>query len=169
MFIYAIQSIKAVGGPQLVSSLEQLVEHFKKNIGEWRRLSQADLTPLVEEEPPHLYAQMHQIHEEMISKIEAVAQDLKCLEAEEYDIAEAIEVAQQKMVFTYEEIGKARQMIVKAQAVLARDKPTHAAETAKLPLLTARSIHLQEQKREKVKELEEAQDHLAETVSPKRS
>jgi len=49
------------------------VEHFKKNIGEWRRLSQADLTPLVEEEPPHLYAQMHQIHEEMISKIEAVA------------------------------------------------------------------------------------------------
>ena len=87
---------------------------------------------------------MQQIHEEATSKFETVTQDLKHLEAEENDVTEAIEVAQQKMVSTSENIKKAHQMIAKAQAVLARAEWTHAAETARLTLLTASSIHIQE-------------------------
>ena len=53
MLIYVIESIKAVGEPQRVKSLVQLVE-----IGEWRRQSQADLVPLIEEELASLSVQM---------------------------------------------------------------------------------------------------------------
>jgi len=48
MLVYAFKSIKAIGEPQRVKSLEQLVENLKIYIGDWRCLSQADLTPLVE-------------------------------------------------------------------------------------------------------------------------
>ena len=58
MLIYVIESIKAVGEPQRVKSLVQLVENFEKDIGEWRRQSQADLAPLIEEELASLSVQM---------------------------------------------------------------------------------------------------------------
>ena len=37
--IYAIESMKAVSGPQQVKSLEHLVENFEKDISEWCHLS----------------------------------------------------------------------------------------------------------------------------------
>ena len=108
---------------------------------------------------------MQQINEEATSKIKAVAHDLKCFEAEENIVVEAIQIAQQKMVSTSKEKEKARQIIAKAQAVLSKAELTHAAETAKLSLLTARSIHIQKEERKKATELEEAWARLTKTVS----
>ena len=100
MLIYTIESIKAVGGPQRVKSLEKLVENFEKNTGEWRHLSHDDLASLIKKELACLSTKMQQIHEKTTSKIEVVAQDLKHLEADENDVIEEIEVSQQKIVFT---------------------------------------------------------------------
>ena len=96
MLIYTIKSIKAVGGRQRVKFLEQLVETLKR-IGEWRRLSQANLPPLIEEELAYLSAQMQQPYKETTIKIEVVAQDLKHLEAKENDIAEVIEISSRRL------------------------------------------------------------------------
>ena len=56
-------------------------------------------------------------------------------------------------------------MIVKAQAILDKAELAQHAETNKLTLRTARSIHIQGLEAEKGSELEEARTHLAETVS----
>jgi len=63
MLVHAIESLKAVDEPERVESLEQSVKKFEKDIGEWRRLSQSDLTPLIEEELARLSAKMQRLHE----------------------------------------------------------------------------------------------------------
>jgi len=44
----AIENIRDVGGADQVSSLGQMVEDLKKDIGECRHLCQSDLAPLIE-------------------------------------------------------------------------------------------------------------------------
>ena len=56
-------------------------------------------------------------------------------------------------------------MIAKAQAVLARAKPTHTIETARLTLQTVKRIHIQREDTKKAQELEEACARLVETVN----
>ena len=74
--------------------------------------------------------------------MKAVAQELKSLEAEENDIAEAIELPTQKLASTTKEIDKACQMIAKAPAILNKAELAQHTETNKLTVLTARSIHI---------------------------
>ena len=56
-------------------------------------------------------------------------------------------------------------MIAKAQAVLARAKSTDTIETARLTLLTVKSIHIQKEDTKKAQELEENCARLVETVN----
>ena len=56
---------------------------------------------------------MQKIHEEEMSKMEAIAQELKLLKAEENDITKAIEVSTQKLASISEKINKAGQMMAK--------------------------------------------------------
>jgi len=69
----AIENIRNVGRAVHVESLERVVEDFKKDIGEWRHLSQYDLAPLIKEELDRLCAQMQQTYIEETSKVEAVS------------------------------------------------------------------------------------------------
>ena len=56
-------------------------------------------------------------------------------------------------------------MISKAQVILARAKPTHAAETTRLTLLSVRSIHIQREEAEKTQKLKKAMARLSKTVN----
>ena len=58
-----------------------------------------------------------------------------------------------------------RQMIIRIQAILFRAKPVQRDEIAKLKLLTAKSIRVQELKVEKGTELEATQARLAKVAS----
>ena len=51
-----IESIQDFGGDNQAAFLELLVENFKRDVGEWRRLSSLDLTLLVDEELKRLTA-----------------------------------------------------------------------------------------------------------------
>jgi len=119
----------------------------------------------MEEKCTCLSTQMQKIHKEATSKIEAAMQEIKWLEIEENDVAEAVEVSQQKIIASSKEIATTRQMIKKVQEILARAEQMHATETAKLTLLTTRSVHIQEQEVEKAWELEETKAHFVEMVN----
>ena len=56
-------------------------------------------------------------------------------------------------------------MIVKAQKILAKAQPIHAAETANLTLLIARSVHILEHDAKKAQEMEEAQARLVDNIA----
>jgi len=83
-----------------------------------------------------------------------VSQKLKSLEAAESGIADVIDLLAQMLASAADDIERAHQMIAKVNIILAKIEPVHHAKTAKLTLMTARSIQAQKLEAEKRSELE---------------
>ena len=60
-----IESIWDFEGDDQAATLELLVEKFKKDVGEWRQLSNLDLNPSVDEELERLMTQMQKAYLEV--------------------------------------------------------------------------------------------------------
>jgi len=67
-----------------------MVNNLKRDVNEWNNLRQLDLTPLIEAELECLAKQMKRSYLETFQEIEAVSQELKSLEAQEAEVAEAM-------------------------------------------------------------------------------
>jgi len=77
-------------------------------------------------------------------------------------------LSNQTLASMIKDVEKARQMITRAQDILSKAKSVRHDEIAKMDLLTAKSIRVQELKAENGTELEAARAHLAEVANVSR-
>ena len=108
---------------------------------------------------------MQQTHAEVTSEVDATVIELDILKVEEQNIAEEIELSNQTLAFTNNDMKKARQIIAKAQALMSKAEPVQCAETVKLEQLATKSICIQELEVEKRNALEAVRARLAEVVN----
>jgi len=90
VLFWAIENIRNLWGVDQAASLELMVENLEKDVGEWRRLNDSDLTPSVEEELKRLSEQIQKSYVETQGEAEVVSQELKSLAHDEIKIVDAI-------------------------------------------------------------------------------
>ena len=119
---------------------------------------------MVEVELERLAEQMQKNYLETSQEVEVLSQELKSLEAQEAEVAEAKVISSEALDAARDQIKKAKEMNAKANLILSKAEPMSQAETIPLEEMTAKSIHIQHSKAEKRTTLEELKSHL-ETVA----
>ena len=115
------------------------MEKFKKDVGEWRQLSNLELNPSIDEELERLIAQMQKAHLEAQEVAKAVSSDLKSLEIRNIEIGDAIDVSNSTLLDAEDKIEKAREMIKRANLLLSKAEPVRLKEIARLEELRAQN------------------------------
>ena len=84
---------------------------------------------------------MEKTHGEVVGKVEEMSKELKLVRTE---VTDEMELLKQGILFNSTKIERTKQVIARAQAVLARLEPKEKADTSKLETLVKKSDSLQE-------------------------
>jgi len=124
--------------------LEQLTENFKRGAIELRCVYDASLDPLIKEKLARISECMEKTHGEVVGKVEEMSKELKLVRTEVTEVTDEMELLKQGILFNSTKIEQTKQVIARAQAVLARLEPKEKADTSKLETLVKKSDSLQE-------------------------
>jgi predicted phage tail protein len=163
--LHCIESIRTVGGPGSVAALEKVMADFERDVEAWQATRHAELFPKADAEFQRLSGHLLKLREEEMLQVKALEQDLEAIKATAELVADELETVQQATNTTHKQIVAARQMIEKANAILARAEPVYSANLQRQTELTERSISLVKDEAAKASELEGAKARLANTLA----
>ena len=108
---------------------------------------------------------MHEAHLAAQEAAKAISSDLKPLETRKVELGDAIDASSSALLDAEDKIGKAKEMIRKANLLLSKAEPVCLEETARLEQLKAQSDELSRQELAQRATLVEVEARLAQTAS----
>jgi hypothetical protein len=163
--LYCIESIRTVGGSDSVVALEKVLAGFGRDVDAWQALRHAELFPKADAEFQRLSERLLKLREDEMLHVKTLEQDLESARATGELVAHELDTIQQAIDITDKQLVAARQMIEKANAIIARAEPVQLVNLQKRTELADRSIQLVRDETAKAHELEEAKARLANTLA----
>jgi len=137
-----IECILDFEGYHQATALELLVDELEKAVEEWRRLYRSDPASLADKRLTHLVAQRHEARLAAQEAAKAISSDLESLGTRQAEVGSAIDASTSALLDAEDEIGRAEEMIRKANLLLSKVVPVRLEETARFEQLRAQNKEL---------------------------
>lgn len=145
--LFQIDSMQVVDGNAPTGELRTLVEAFGRDVDEWRRLRQTDISPFVQEELSRLQLQHEARREENRRQIEAFEAEMNRISVQTLQNDEARSFSEELLDGYRLNIDLAQKRIASAQALIEATEPKLKAEAENLLGLHAIGTWLEESPR----------------------
>jgi len=159
-----IECIRDFEGYHQAAALELLVDDLEKDVEEWRRLRCSDPESLADERLARLFAEKHEARLAAQEAAKAISSDLESLETRQAEVRSAIDASTSALLDAEDKIGRAEEMIRKANLLLSKAVLVRLEETARLEQLRAQNDELARQESSQRATLAEVEARLAQAV-----